>query len=173
MAKEKSELSEHRRNYSKSSLRRKDLLPNPVDQFKMWFDVIMKKDHMEANAFALSTVNSVGHPSSRIVLLKEIVDEGFVFYTNYDSDKARDMHMNPNVTMLFFWKNMERQVRISGMAYKFDEVRAKEYFQSRPKGSQIGAWASNQSQPLENRGKLEHLGETLSLTICNINNHVC
>ena len=156
MGTENSDLSKYRRNYSKSSLRRKDLLYNPIDQFKLWFDDALKMNNSDANAFALSTVNPQGHPSSRIVLLKEIEEEGFVFYTNYNSDKAKDIHKNTHVAMLFFWKNLERQVRISGIALKFDEVRAKEYFQSRPKESQIGAWASKQSQSLENREELEH-----------------
>ena len=156
MEKGKSNFSADRQSYLRSILLRKDLLENPFDQFQIWFNTALELDRHGANAFALSTVSQNDCPSCRTVLLKEIVSDGFVFYTNLKSSKANHINMNPHVSMLFFWKELERQVRISGIASKYDDLRAEEYFQSRPKGSQIGAWVSKQSQPLKDRKELEH-----------------
>ena len=155
------EINKLRQNYTKSSLIMESLLNDPIAQFKIWFDQAINYGIKESNAFALSTVSHDGSPSSRIVLLKDIKDHGFVFYTNVESDKAKDIDKNPNIAMLFFWKEMERQVRIKGTAIKIADQTAIHYFQSRPKGSQIAAWASRQSQVIDDRSVLNKRVEKL------------
>lgn len=117
---------------------------------------------VEPNAMSISTVDSENRPASRIVYLKELADGGFVFYTNYNSDKGRQLEGNPNVHLLFFWPQLERQVSIYGKAVKVAAERSDAYFHSRPRGSQLGAWASHQSEVLENRSELEERLEELS-----------
>jgi pyridoxamine 5'-phosphate oxidase len=119
-----------------------------MEQFKQWFDAALEAEVDEPNAMCLSTVSERGVPSSRIVLLKELLDEGFVFYTNYDSHKGLEMLANPNVSLNFLWKEMERQVRIVGTVEKVSSQRSQAYFQSRPRESQISAWTSPQSRSI-------------------------
>ena len=149
------DIADMRQNYSRAFLEEKDVAQNPIDQFKKWFDEAKGSDVVEPNAMTIATVNANGIPSARIVLLKDIDKEGFIFYTNYDSAKASDISENPNVSLVFLWKELERQVRISGVAEKISSERSLNYFQKRPKGSQIGAWTSPQSQIIYDRSILD------------------
>lgn len=144
-----------RKDYVKHSLDKGDLNDDPIAQFKKWFQDALDSGVLEPTVMSLSTVDPQGEPSSRIVLLKDVDNEGFTFYTNHESDKGNDIEYNPNVALLFFWGELERQVRIKGVAEKVDSHTATEYFQSRPKGSQIGAWASDQSKIIPNREVLQ------------------
>ena len=128
---------------------------NPFDLFQEWMTEAVKNNEREPNAFALSTVGENNQPDSRIVYLRDLIDFQFIYYTNYNSKKGKDIDANPNVSMLFFWPDCSRQVRIEGVCRKTDTVVSDENFNSRPRGSQIGAWASNQSDELRDRSELE------------------
>lgn len=143
-----------RQDYNFKGLHEHDLDPNPFTQFKLWFDEALSASVIEPNAMLLSTVSN-GRPSARIVLLKDLDQSGFTFFTNYESKKAKEMETDPFVSLTFFWKELERQVRIEGKVEKTSDSESSEYFAVRPRGSQIGAWASAQSGPLENREELE------------------
>ena len=143
-----------RQDYNFKGLHEQDLDPNPFTQFKLWFDEALSASVIEPNAMLLSTVSN-GRPSARIVLLKDVDQTGFTFFTNYESKKAREMETDPFVSLTFFWKELERQVRIEGKVEKTSDAESSEYFAVRPRGSQIGAWASAQSEHLENREELE------------------
>ena len=149
------EIAALRKEYSKSSLDIKDVLTDPVKQFEKWFEEARKAEVLEANAMNLATVNEQGRPTSRIVLLKGIEAQHFLFYTNYQSLKGRELEKNPACALTFFWPELERQVRIEGTAERVDSKESELYFQSRPRASQIGAWASPQSAVIENRALLE------------------
>lgn len=127
----------------------------PFELFEEWMTQAVEAKEKEPNAFVLSTVNQKNEPSGRIVYLKDIIDKQFVLYTNYDSAKGQDVASNPNVSMLFFWPDSSRQIRINGLCTKLDEKISDTYFASRPRGSKIGAWASAQSQLLSNRSELD------------------
>ena len=127
---------------------------NPFSLFKEWFDEAQKNEINDANAMNLSTISKSNFASSRMVLLKDFDDRGFVFYTNIKSKKGNDIINNPNVSLNFHWKSITKQVRIEGKAISVSETEADEYFNSRPKESRIGAWASNQSSKLNNREDL-------------------
>lgn len=144
-----------REDYSLSSLEEADVFENPIRQFQKWFKEAETANVIEPNVMILATATTNGIPSTRVVLLKGCDEEGFRFYTNYDSAKGKEMAANPNVSLVFFWQAMQRQVRIQGEVYKLSEEVSTSYFQSRPKGSQIGAWASPQSQVIEDRTVLE------------------
>lgn len=148
-------LAKLRKDYGKMGLQESDLNPDPVKQFETWFTEAANAEILEPNAFTLSTVSALGKPSSRIVLLRNFDYRGFIFYTNYDSQKGSDIASNPNVAMNFFWVDMERQIRISGMAERISTLESIDYFKSRPRASQIGAWASDQSRELVSREVLE------------------
>ncbi|HAU53384.1 MAG TPA: pyridoxamine 5'-phosphate oxidase, partial [Sphingobacterium sp.] len=150
-----------RQDYVLGSLSESDVDRNPVHQFKKWFDEAIHSEVIEPNAMVLSTVSSDQLPSSRVVLLKDIVAEGLVFFTNYESRKGEDMKVNPHVAMLFFWPELQRQVRIEGVIDFVSEADSDEYFQSRPKASRIGALASPQSHEIPNRSFLENRVEAL------------
>jgi pyridoxamine 5'-phosphate oxidase len=126
----------------------------PFELFSTWFDEAVKNNELESNALCLSTVSSSGIPSSRIVYLKELVEESFVFYTNYASQKGEELALNPIASMLFFWPKLQRQVRITGSVSKISEENSDAYFASRPRESQLGAWASYQSEILADRNEL-------------------
>ncbi|MCF2506053.1 pyridoxamine 5'-phosphate oxidase [Dyadobacter sp. CY107] len=143
-----------RQDYNLRGLDEQDLAPNPFTQFKLWFDDVLSAEIIEPNAMLLSTVLN-GRPSARVVLLKDLDQTGFTFFTNYESKKAREMESDPFVAITFFWKELERQVRIEGKIEKTTAQESSEYFAVRPRASQIGAWASAQSQHLENRAELE------------------
>jgi pyridoxamine 5'-phosphate oxidase len=147
-------ISEIRKDYTKSMIDPSTFPDNPVEQFRTWLGEAIASQVNEPTAMVLSTV-SKNKPSSRVVLLKEIVDSGFVFYTNYESEKGREIAENPNVCLNFFWAELERQVRIEGIAAKVSRAVSEKYFKSRPKESQIGAWASPQSQVIESRKEIE------------------
>ncbi|MSU62393.1 MAG: pyridoxamine 5'-phosphate oxidase [Pedosphaera sp.] len=136
-------------------LRRADLDPNPIRQFAAWFQRALNANLPEPNAMTLATATSAGLPSARIVLLKSYDDRGFTFFTNYLSPKACDLDENPRVALVLFWAVLERQVRITGTVSKVTREESDEYFHSRPMGSQVGAWASKQSEALPNREELE------------------
>ena len=124
--------------------------------FRRWWHEAIEAEIEEANALTLATVNLHGQPSARIVLLKGLHQDGFEFFTNYESQKAKDMGVNNHVALLFFWKEMERQVRIEGLVEKVIKERSEQYFQSRPRGSQIGAWSSPQTQVIPDRSVIEN-----------------
>jgi pyridoxamine 5'-phosphate oxidase len=145
-----------RQSYHRAELNEADLLKDPFEQFNHWWKDVLDANLKEANAMTLATVGSDGQPSARTVLLKGISNHGFEFYTNYESKKANAMKENPKVALLFFWKELERQIRIEGVVEKVSRDRSKEYFQSRPLGSQIGAWASPQSRIIEDREVLDN-----------------
>lgn len=128
---------------------------NPHDLFEVWTQDAVEVKEKEPNAFVLSTVDTEGWPSSRILYLKDIIDGGFVFYTNYNSKKGIDIANNTKVSMLFFWPDSSRQIRIQGNCKKVEKIVSDDYFASRPRGSQIGAWASDQSEELKDRLDLE------------------
>ncbi len=144
-----------RRDYTRHGLRRSDLEPEPFAQFGRWFSEALATQSGEANAMTLATASASGSPSARIVLLKGWSAEGFVFYTNYRSAKAGDLEANPQAALLFFWDALERQVRIEGTVEKISREDSAAYFQSRPVGNQLGAWASEQSSVVASREELE------------------
>lgn len=144
-----------REDYCKYKLDEKDVLPNPIEQFQHWFDEARYAEVVEPNAMVLATVGEDGFPSSRIVLLKDIKPSGFSFFTNYHSRKGQAMAKETKVSLLFFWPELQRQVRIEGLAEKLLSEDSDEYFASRPRGSQIGAIASPQSQIIAERKVLE------------------
>ncbi|MFV0337295.1 MAG: pyridoxamine 5'-phosphate oxidase [Chthoniobacterales bacterium] len=150
-------LADLRQDYKKHALRRSDLLADPLQQFSQWFtDAETCKEILEPNAMTLSTANSEGLVTARIVLLKGTDERGFHFFTNYKSEKCLQIASNPHVALSFFWPALERQILIYGHAAKLPDAENKNYFDSRPRGSQLGAWASEQSCILENRSVLEN-----------------
>ena len=144
-----------RKEYRKEKLDEQHISDNPIQQFRFWFDESLKAEIVEPNAMMLATVNAQQRPSMRIVLLREILEEGIVFYTNYLSRKGNEIELNPFGSATFFWPELERQIRIEGVLRKIDEQVSDSYFAKRPRGSQIGAWSSSQSQPIESREALE------------------
>jgi len=148
-------IAQIRKEYMLESLDEKDIAQDPIEQFERWWDNAFNSGIDEINAMTLATVNAKGAPSARIVLLKGYDLNGFVFYSNYLSNKAKDIDTNPLVCLVFFWKELERQVRIEGIAEKISFEKSDEYFSSRPHGSQIGAWASPQSKVVPSREVLE------------------
>lgn len=150
-----------REDYSKQSLDESDIVNNPFQQFRIWFEEAMEAKIPEPNAFTLSTADLSGQPSARILLLKSFDEIGFVFYTNYNSRKGAQLAANPKAAMTFLWHELQRQIRIEGMVTKASEEISNAYFQSRPKASQIGAWASPQSQVIDNRSLLENNVQSL------------
>jgi pyridoxamine 5'-phosphate oxidase len=149
------DLASIRKDYSKAALDIKNVSQDPISQFTKWFDEAIAAKVPEPNAMNLATINENGRPASRIVLLKGVEDHKFVFYTNYQSRKGKELDRNPACSLTFFWPELERQVRIEGVASRIDEKRSEKYFQSRPRGSQIGAWASPQSTLISDRSLLE------------------
>ena len=148
-------LADLRKNYSVGSLETSDVDPNPIRQFETWFAQALDAQLPEPNTMTLATVDERGHPSARIVLIKGVDDRGFVFFTNYLSRKGHELASNPAASLLFYWIELERQVRIEGSVVKTSPQESDAYFASRPLGSRIGAWASEQSQPLDARAALE------------------
>lgn len=148
-------LEELRRNYASRSLDLADLQPDPFAQFDTWMREAIETQLLEPNAMSLATVGPAGAPSLRTVLLKGFDARGFVFYTNYASRKARDLAANAQVALLFQWLPLERQVSVTGRAEKISAVESLKYFLTRPRDSQIGAWASRQSEVITTRSLLE------------------
>lgn len=144
-----------RKEYSQGSLDISSVNKDPILQFGKWFDEALRSNALEPTAMTLATISETGKPSARIVLLKGVANGQFFFYTNYQSQKGRELDQNPACAVTFFWPELERQVRISGMAQRTSAEESDQYFQSRPRGSQIGAWASPQSVVIKDRAILE------------------
>ncbi len=148
-------IADIRKDYSSRHLMEKDADKDPIVQFRKWWQEAIQSQIDEVNAMTLATASSDGFPSARIVLLKDLTDEGFTFYTNYKSFKGKQLEENPKACLVFFWKELERQVRITGIVQKAATADSDAYYHSRPKASQIGAWASPQSQAVDDRSWLE------------------
>ena len=171
-------MADLRRDYNFSGLDRADLLPDPIPQFEKWFGdaarprsgsrlrrigiafhnlwhAVLGRAPADVNAMTLATVGAAGVPSARTVLLKGVDPRGFIFFTNYDSRKGRELTGNPNAALTFFWPELERQVCVAGTVSKLSATESEAYFKSRPRGSQLGAWASNQSSVVADRAALE------------------
>jgi pyridoxamine 5'-phosphate oxidase len=144
-----------RKEYTSAGLDKADLDPDPIVQFHGWFEKVVDADLHEPNAMTLATATRDGRPSARVVLLKGYDERGFVFYTNYEGRKAGELEANPTCALLFYWGALERQVRIEGRASRLSGKESDAYFSSRPRGSRLGAWASQQSLPVEDRSVLE------------------
>ncbi|MEP2279261.1 pyridoxamine 5'-phosphate oxidase [Maribacter sp.] len=150
------DLGDYRKSYEKSALMEDSISDNPIQLFQTWFYEVEKSDGVdEPNAMTVSTVGLDGFPKSRVVLLKKYTHEGFIFYTNYNSEKGRAISENPNICISFFWPNLERQVIIKGIAEKLPENLSDGYFDSRPDGSKLGALVSDQSTVIDSRDVLE------------------
>lgn len=148
-------IADLRKEYMRASLDEQDTDENPIVQFERWFHEALQADIPEANAMSVATVGENGRPSSRILLLKDISSGGFSWFTNYESRKGRELAANPYAALLFHWIELERQVRIEGRVERVPESESDAYFHSRPLGSRIGAIASAQSRPVDNRQALE------------------
>jgi pyridoxamine 5'-phosphate oxidase len=171
-------MADLRREYSLGGLDRSDLAPDPVTQFHQWFSqasgarsggrlrkigialyklwqAVLGREPVDVNAMTLATVDKEGRPSARMVLLKGVDERGFIFYTNYDSHKGRELAEDPNAALVFYWPDLERQVRVTGTVSKLPPAESEAYFKSRPKGSRLAAWASNQSEVTPNRQALD------------------
>ncbi len=142
-------------DYRQAVLLESQAAPDPLEQFRLWFDDARAAGIPEINAMTLATADADGVPSARIVLLKEFDQSGFTFYTNYNSHKGADLQANPRAALVFFWISMERQVRITGSVERVSREQAAQYFHSRPVLSQIGAWASHQSHVIHSREELD------------------
>lgn len=150
------DLSHYRESYEKSELRKENTPENPIELFQKWFHEADECEGVhEANAMNISTIGLDGFPKNRIVLLKRFTWEGFVFYTNYTSEKGKAIEENPNVCLSFFWPYLERQIIIKGKVEKISDNLSDGYFETRPRGSQLGAWASDQSSVVESKALLE------------------
>jgi pyridoxamine 5'-phosphate oxidase len=150
------DLGNYRKSYDKSELLQENVPENPIELFRDWFiEVDTHYNIDETNAMTISTIGVDGFPKSRVVLLKKYTHEGFIFYTNYDSEKGKAIALNPNVCLSFFWHSAERQIIIKGKAEKISENLSDGYFESRPRGSQLGAIVSNQSTVVADRNELE------------------
>jgi pyridoxamine 5'-phosphate oxidase len=143
-----------RKTYMRTELHEEQVCSDPVEQLRRWLDDALQADVAEPNAMAVSTCVN-GQPSSRMVLLRRLDASGLVFYTSYFSRKGRELHQNPRAAALFYWPQLERQVRVEGAVHQIGEEESDEYFAGRPRGHQIGAWASEQSEPVENRELLD------------------
>lgn len=148
-------LRDIRTNYMKFELSESSVQKDPFSQLSLWLNDAVSEKIQEPTAMILSTIDQHGNPESRVVLLKELKAEGLVFYTNYNSKKGQQLAENKHVSVVFFWPELERQIRIKGVAEKISENESEEYFQSRPIDSQLGAWASPQSQIIESRQILD------------------
>ena len=158
-----STLADLRREYASRALTESDTHADAIQQFTRWFDEALQSQLIDVNAMTLATASRSGEPSARIVLLKAADENGFVFYTNYDSAKGRDLAENPRACLLFFWAELERQVRITGSVTRTSIEESDEYFHARPKESQIGATISPQSRPVKDRSELESRYEEMAV----------
>jgi pyridoxamine 5'-phosphate oxidase len=157
------EIRDIRKDYKLKSLLEDDVLADPLNQFSVWWNEAVNSKIEEVNAMTLATATPDGLPSARIVLLKGFTKEGFMFFTNYLSRKGTELAKNPHSALVFFWKELERQVRIEGTAEKVSDAESEAYFHSRPVGSRIGAWASPQSTPIAGRNIIEQNAEKYRL----------
>jgi pyridoxamine 5'-phosphate oxidase len=161
------EIADIRKDYKLASLEEADVAANPIDQFTRWWNEAVASQIDEVNAMTLATVNATGVPAARIVLLKGYNPDGFIFFTNYESDKGKNLAQNPHAALVFFWKELERQIRIEGTVEKVSAEESDRYFNSRPASSRIGAWASPQSAVIENRMVIEQNVERYSSIFAN------
>jgi len=161
------EIADIRKDYKLASLEESDVAANPIDQFTRWWNEAVASQIDEVNAMTLATVNAAGVPAARIVLLKGYNPNGFIFFTNYESDIGKNLAQNPNAAIVFFWKELERQIRIEGTVQKVSAEESDRYFNSRPASSRIGAWASPQSAVIENRLVIEQNVERYSSIFAN------
>ncbi|MDG2353070.1 MAG: pyridoxamine 5'-phosphate oxidase [Acidimicrobiales bacterium] len=152
-----------RKEYENRGLYEDDLVSDPIDQFKIWYSEIEEVGYLEPNAMVLSTVDKSGSPSGRNVLLKEVREDGFVFFTNYESRKAKDIENNEKVSLTFSWNELRRQVSIEGIAEKIPEIESDEYWAMRPHETKIGSLVSNQSSRIPSREELDTAFETQEL----------
>jgi len=148
-------IADLRREYSLTGLRKADLAADPLQQFRHWFDQALAAGTKEPNAMVLATADAAGKPSTRVVLLKGFDERGFVFFTNYESRKARELAANRHAALNFFWAELERQVCVTGSVTQVPREEAEAYFKTRPRGSRLGAWASKQSETVPSREVLE------------------
>ena len=155
MNRDEATLAELRRAYERGALLEETVAEDPLVQFERWFEEARAGDVLEPNAMILATVNELGRPDARTVLLKDVSDGGFVFYTNYNSRKGRELADSPHVCLVFLWASLERQVRIEGRAERVSAAESDAYYASRPRGSRLGAWASDQSEPVASREIME------------------
>jgi pyridoxamine 5'-phosphate oxidase len=155
-AKMNKNIADIRKDYQLQTLLETDIAADPFTQFNIWWDEAIKSELSEVNAMTLATASLTGMPSARIVLLKSVTDAGFVFFTNYNSNKGKELEQNPHASLVFFWKELERQVRITGKVEKVTIHESDAYFASRPVGSRIGAWASPQSNVISSREIIEN-----------------
>lgn len=144
-----------RREYSRTGLHESDAHRDPIEQFRRWFDEALSANLYEPNAMTLATATRAGRPSARVVLLKDFDERGFVFYTNYEGRKGRELEENPYCALVFYWGELERQVRVEGWASRISREESDAYYRRRPRGSQLGARASAQSRPVVEREALE------------------
>lgn len=149
------DLSAIRTDYARAGLQERDLDPSPVEQLQHWLRDAIDAGHPEPTAMTLATVSPDGEPAARVVLLKGLDETGLTFFTNYDSDKGRDLAANPRAGLSFFWVLLERQARVTGLVSKVSREESELYFKSRPRESQLGAWASRQSAVIAGREELE------------------
>ncbi|MEY4094979.1 MAG: Pyridoxine/pyridoxamine 5-phosphate oxidase [Acidobacteriota bacterium] len=162
-----STLADLRRDYASRALDEHDADPNPMRQFSIWFDEALRSQLLDTNAMTLATASASGEPAARIVLLKGADDAGFVFYTNYDSHKGRDLTENPRACLLLFWAELERQVRITGSVSRTSREESEAYFHSRPIESQIGATISRQSRAVADRSEIEARYAAVAATLAD------
>ena len=148
-------IAQLRKNYTFGQLSETEVPPNPLSLFQLWFDQAVKAECPEPNSMTLATADAAENPSARIVLLKGADEAGFTFFTNYESQKGKDLAVRPQAALLFHWHELERQVRIKGLVERVSSTESDEYFHSRPAASRIGAWASPQSAEIPNREFLE------------------
>ena len=144
-----------RKDYGKETLEKEDLAASPIAQFDAWFQEAVAAQIPEVNAMTISTVSANGVPSSRVVLCRQFDENGFVFFTNYQSHKSQELLANPNICLNFFWPQLEKQIRVMGKAQKQTEAESDAYFNQRPRGSQLGAWTSPQSEIIPSRETIE------------------
>jgi pyridoxamine 5'-phosphate oxidase len=149
------DLAELRKEYSRGGLRRADLAPDPLAQFRQWFQQALDAGLLEPSAMTLATADATGQPSARTVLLKNVDERGFSFFTNYESRKASELSVNARAALVLYWGQLERQVCIAGTVSKLSRAESEAYFKTRPRGSRLAAWISRQSQPVANRAELE------------------
>jgi pyridoxamine 5'-phosphate oxidase len=148
-------IADLRKDYSLQDLTEKDVDPNPFKQFKTWFSHAVEAQLTEPNAMTLATCTPDGQPAARMVLLKDVDEQGFVLFTNYNSHKGQELAINPQATLVFWWAELERQVRVVGTVEKISSAQSDSYFEVRPSKSRLGAWASNQSEVIASREILE------------------
>ncbi len=148
-------IADLRKSYNLAGLRRADLEANPIRQFQKWLQQAIEAQLLEPTAMTLATTDKNGRPSSRMVLLKGLDERGFVFYTSYESRKARELQENSNAAIVFYWAELERQARVTGAANRIPRAESEAYFKTRPRGHQLGAWVSTQSEVIARRAVLE------------------